>query len=134
MGKDGGPRFLHKEIFQRVNFLLQAANLVLKADPNNVELCRHYIATMRLVAEKHVIRLHPHIKRSFCKKCNVVLLPGHTSMVRSRSKSEPHTVVTCKLCGTMKRFMWRKSHQLWIDKQEAWCDYNQQDKKSIKLK
>ncbi|GFO32143.1 ribonuclease p protein component 4 [Plakobranchus ocellatus] len=129
MGKDN-TRFLHKEIFQRVNFLHQAANLVLKTDPSNIELCQHYISTMRLVAEKHVIRISPSIKRTFCKSCNVVLVPGQTARIRGRSKSEPHTVVTCKICGAIKRFMWRKVYELWSEKQEAWIDANKREKKS----
>ncbi|XP_005098148.1 ribonuclease P protein subunit p21 [Aplysia californica] len=119
MGKDAA-RYIHKEIYQRVNFLHQAAKLVLKQDPSNYGLCRYYISTMRTVAEKHVIRIHPAIKRTYCKHCNVILLSGQTCRIRSRSTSEPHTVVTCLLCGTIKRFMWRASYQLWLDKPEAW--------------
>ncbi|XP_013080648.2 ribonuclease P protein subunit p21-like [Biomphalaria glabrata] len=119
MGKDG-PRFVHKEIFQRVNFLYQAAQMVLKQDPKNIELCRYYISTMKTVAEKHVIRIHPCIKRTYCKKCNVVFVSGKTCRIRSRSQSEKHTVVTCLLCGNIKRYMWRKNYSLWPDKDEAW--------------
>ncbi|KAH9508442.1 Ribonuclease P protein subunit p21 [Bulinus truncatus] len=100
--------------------ILTAAQMVLKQDPRNIELCRYYIATMRTVAEKHVIRIHPSIKRTYCKKCNVILLSGKTCRIRSRSKSEKHTVVTCLLCGNIKRYMWRKNYCLWVDKTEAW--------------
>ncbi|CAG5129988.1 unnamed protein product [Candidula unifasciata] len=123
MGKNkDGARFVNKEIFQRVNFLYQAAQLAFRQDPTNHDMCRYYISTMRMVAEKHVIRIHPKMKRTICKCCNMLLVPGRTSRIRFRSKSETHTVVTCLLCGTIKRFMWRKSHQLWMDKPEAWLN------------
>ncbi|XP_059146538.1 ribonuclease P protein subunit p21-like [Physella acuta] len=83
---------------------------------------------MRTVAEKHVIRIHPSIKRTFCKSCNIVLVSGHTCRIRLRSKKETHTVVTCLLCGTIKRFMWRKSYNFWLDRPEAWL--NKEKKKS----
>ena len=126
-----------KDIYRRVNFLFQAAKLVLKQDPTNHKLCQYYISTMRTVAEKHVLRMHPDMKRSFCKNCNVILLSGNTCRVRARSKCEPHTVVTCLLCGNIKRFMWRKSYQLWLDKPEAWLSekkYKWKTKKGEKSK
>ncbi|CAL1537403.1 unnamed protein product [Lymnaea stagnalis] len=75
---------------------------------------------MRTVAQKHVIRMHPSIKRSFCKSCNIILISGQTCRIRFRSRSEKHTVVTCLHCGTMKRFMWRQNYNLWLDRPEAW--------------
>jgi len=109
-----------KEGFKRVNFLFQAAKLVLLQDPRNYKLCRYYIKTMLTVAEKYQIRTHPEIKRTYCKSCSIILLSGKTCRVRAKSKSEPHTIVTCLLCGSIKRYMWRRDYQLWLDKPEAW--------------
>jgi len=119
-----GVKCDNKDMHKRANYLFQAAKLVLKQDPKNVNLCRHYITTMRTVAEKHQIKFHPTIKRSFCKSCNIILVSGVTCRVRAKSKSEPHTVITCLLCGTIKRFMWRKQYRLWLDNPDAWLSEN----------
>ncbi|XP_025103153.1 ribonuclease P protein subunit p21-like [Pomacea canaliculata] len=119
MGKDGS-RFVNKEVFQRINFLYQAAHFALVQTPSQPQLCCFYINTLRTVAEKHVIRLHPEMKRTICKKCCILLLPGITATVRSKKKGEKCTLVSCLECGNVKRFPWRKTHQLWIEKPDAW--------------
>ncbi|KAL8576620.1 hypothetical protein ACOMHN_025095 [Nucella lapillus] len=108
-----------KESFQRINYLYQAAYLCLQQSPPNPEQSRFYIHTLKTVAEKHVIRLHPEIKRSICKKCYTLLVPGITSTCRTKKKGE-NAVISCLHCGSVKSFPWKKNYQLWVEKPEAW--------------
>ncbi|CAI9720891.1 P subunit p21-like [Octopus vulgaris] len=119
MGKcDKGIPF--KESFQRINFLYQAAYLTLTVNPQNTGLVRFYINTLKTIAQRQVLRLDPHLKRTICKRCFSLLVPGLTATIRSRRRREKHTVVTCLECGLVKRFLWRPDHQLWIDNPAAW--------------
>ncbi|GAB1600803.1 ribonuclease P protein subunit p21-like [Argonauta hians] len=109
-----------KESFQRINFLYQAAYLTLTVNPQNTGLVRFYINTLKTIAQRQVLRLDPHLKRTICKKCFSLLVPGLTAKIRSRGSREKHSVVTCLECGMVKRFLWRPDHQLWIDNPAAW--------------
>ncbi|CEL97800.1 unnamed protein product [Vitrella brassicaformis CCMP3155] len=63
---------------QRLNYLYQAAHQIGTKSP---ALGRYYLATMKEVALKHVIRLEPAVKHSFCKTCCSLLVPGQTAHV-----------------------------------------------------
>ncbi|XP_028415927.1 ribonuclease P protein subunit p21-like [Dendronephthya gigantea] len=108
----------NKEAYTRMNFLYQASQTVLMENPQNVELSRFYIFTMKNIGQKLLCKIDPSIKRTVCKYCHSVLIPGVTSTVRVRGKREKHVVVTCLDCGTLKRFNTRKNYQLWCEQQE----------------
>ncbi|XP_070579779.1 ribonuclease P protein subunit p21-like [Ptychodera flava] len=108
----------NREAFQRMNFLYQAAHCTLVHNPDNVELARFYITTMRTIAKRLVLRIDPSIKRTICKKCNSLLVPGVTATVRMRAKREQHLVVACLSCKAVKRFLAREGYQLWSEKTE----------------
>jgi len=55
------------DTFARINYLYQIAHAIY---PINPILARNYIKEMREIAQKHVTRIDPTIKRTFCKKCN----------------------------------------------------------------
>ncbi|KAF2202102.1 Rpr2-domain-containing protein [Delitschia confertaspora ATCC 74209] len=66
---------------------------------------------LRAVSLKGQIRLSPEMKRSICKSCNTVLIPGHTSTSRIENTSRKGTkpwadvlVIQCHFCGSQKRF------------------------------
>lgn len=72
---------------------------------------RQLLAHLRAVSRRTQIRLTPDIKRSICKRCDALLVPGSTSTItvenRSRNRNKPWadvSVVTCIACGTAKRF------------------------------
>ncbi|XP_071485135.1 ribonuclease P protein subunit p21-like [Diadema antillarum] len=104
---------------QRMNYLYQAAHCVLTQNPENSQLARFYIETMRRVSAKLVMRLQPDIKRTVCKKCSALLVPGVTATVRVRGRRQRHVVVRCLDCGTIKRFNSNDKHVLWVEKPEA---------------
>ncbi|KAL2007455.1 hypothetical protein VTN00DRAFT_8893 [Thermoascus crustaceus] len=81
--------------------------------PTTRTLClpRQYISQMRGVSLKSQLRLPVEVKRSFCKRCEVLLVPGLNCTEKienpSRGGKKPWAdvlVVRCTACGTVKRF------------------------------
>lgn len=69
------------------------------------------LAHLRAVSRKSQIRLAPDLKRSICKRCDALLVPGSTSTNhlenKSRNGSKPWAdvlVVTCIACQAAKRY------------------------------
>ena len=74
-------------------------------------LSRLYVAHLRSVSRKAVIRLSPEMKHTICKRCNAILEPGSTSSIQvdnaSRGGRKPHAdvlAISCNACGLVKRF------------------------------
>ncbi|KAI0823617.1 Rpr2-domain-containing protein [Trametes gibbosa] len=70
------------------------------------ELSRSYVGTMRTVGQKTMVRMDPSMKRTLCKTCDTVLLPGSTVTVRIRPSLQPNgqsVVHTCLTCQTLRR-------------------------------
>jgi ribonuclease P protein subunit RPR2 len=74
-----------------------------KTYETNPELARNYVKTARKIAMAARVRLPTDYKRSLCKKCNTLLVPGKTSRIRTKPKRESHIVVTCLNCGSPTR-------------------------------
>lgn len=118
MGKTKNASIPQKDIYRRMNFLYQAAHTVLVVSPQDWDLSRHYTSTLKTLARKNVLRLHPNLKRSLCKKCDIILIAGLTAKVRVKSEREEHVVVTCIHCGFARRFLTRKDYVLWHERPE----------------
>ncbi|XP_016131580.1 ribonuclease P protein subunit p21-like [Sinocyclocheilus grahami] len=110
-----------KEAYQRLNFLYQAAHCVLAQNPENIELARFYCFTQKTISKRLVLRQDPSVKRTICKKCCTLLIPGVTSTVRQKRGPwrQRKTVVRCLSCGLTKRFPNNPKHKLWVDQPEA---------------
>ncbi|KIJ91944.1 hypothetical protein K443DRAFT_464350 [Laccaria amethystina LaAM-08-1] len=69
------------------------------------DLARSYVHALKVVGQKTTVKMDPSIKRTLCKGCNVVLVPGSTAIVRvKRSSSHRHSVVyTCTGCKSSRR-------------------------------
>ncbi|KAI0682543.1 RNAse P Rpr2/Rpp21/SNM1 subunit domain-containing protein [Cytidiella melzeri] len=70
-----------------------------------VDLARTYVRSMKVIGKKTTVRMDPTVKRTLCKKCAIVLVPGSTALVRVKS-SGPHGHVvlwTCLACKTTRR-------------------------------
>ena len=133
--KSGGSGVPQKHLYSRLSFLHQAASyLAVASDPastgdssgsgvvstsaqaiegksgsshDTTRLLTH----LRCVSRKSQIRLQPKVKRTICKRCDALLIPGKTSsesIVNSSKGSQkpPADVleIRCKKCGTVKRF------------------------------
>ena len=108
----------NREAYNRMNFLYQASHEVLRKNPENLELSRFYTFTMKSIRQKLLCKMEPSIKRTICKYCHSVLIPGLTSTVRVKGKRERHLVVRCLDCGTLKRFNTQKDYQLWGEQEQ----------------
>ncbi|XP_016311926.1 ribonuclease P protein subunit p21-like isoform X2 [Sinocyclocheilus anshuiensis] len=100
------------EAYQRLNFLYQAAHCVLAQNPENTELARFYCLTQKTISKRLVLRQDPSVKRTICKKCCTLLIPG--GPMRQRK-----TIVRCLSCGLTKQFPNNPKHKLWVDQPEA---------------
>ncbi|KAM3619425.1 uncharacterized protein V6R79_007911 [Siganus canaliculatus] len=110
-----------KEAYQRMNYLYQAAHCVLSQNSENVELARFYCFTQKTIARRLVLRQDPSVKRTLCKKCCSLLIPGVTATTRQRRKNKKtrFTVVRCLSCGQSKTLLNNPDHCLWVDRPEA---------------
>ncbi|XP_031567119.1 ribonuclease P protein subunit p21-like [Actinia tenebrosa] len=115
MGRKKPTLAANKDAFTRINFLYQAASITLATNPRNTGLVRFYMNSLTSVAQKNVLRLDPSIKRTVCKKCHSLLVPGVTCKVRTKAKRECHVVVTCLCCKKVKRFLSREDYALWSE-------------------
>ncbi|XP_075594571.1 ribonuclease P protein subunit p21 isoform X3 [Balearica regulorum gibbericeps] len=70
-----------REALQRLNFLFQAAHWVL---PHSPALARFYCSTQRGAARRLVLRMAPSVKRTVCRRCCSLLLPGAGGCLRLR--------------------------------------------------
>ncbi|GAA5934672.1 ribonuclease P protein subunit RPR2 [Sporobolomyces koalae] len=69
-------------------------------------ISRHLVRMMKEVAKKATVRMDPAVKRTLCKHCDAVLVPGVSSSVRIKpSRPHAHLVVyTCSACLAQRRF------------------------------
>ncbi|KAI8590780.1 RNAse P Rpr2/Rpp21/SNM1 subunit domain-containing protein [Geranomyces variabilis] len=66
-------------------------------------LSRFYIRTRRAVERKLVLRSHPAFKRSLCKHCKGLLLPGVSASVKVKvEQGRPIVLTSCGSCGTRR--------------------------------
>ncbi|KAE8294546.1 Ribonuclease P protein subunit p21 [Larimichthys crocea] len=117
-----------KEAYQRLNYLYQAAHCVLSQNAENVKLARFYCFTQRTIARRLVLRQDPSVKRTLCKKCCSLLIPGITATVRQRRKNSKtrFTVMRCLSCGQSKTLLNNPDHRLWVDQPEAQMEQRKQ--------
>ncbi|KAF8252347.1 Rpr2-domain-containing protein, partial [Wilcoxina mikolae CBS 423.85] len=109
----------NSHLFARLSHLYQASTALATPDTSNeaqlnsstVNLSRFYLSCLRSVAKKSVIRLDPSIKRTICKRCDALLIPGVSCEHRIENKSKNGKkrwadvlIVECKTCRTVKRF------------------------------
>lgn len=70
------------------------------------DLARAYVRDMRAIGMKTNMRMDPAVKRTLCKGCDMVLVPGLTAQVRVNTSSNAGNVVcyTCLSCHKPRRF------------------------------
>ncbi|KZV67191.1 Rpr2-domain-containing protein [Peniophora sp. CONT] len=72
---------------------------------NTSDISRSYVHDMRQVAQKTTIRMDPSVKRSVCRRCDAILIPGVTSRTRI-GPSGPHghgLFTSCLSCKVIRR-------------------------------
>ena len=133
MAKDKLPKpkgVPNKHLHARTSFLYQAASYLTLRSSVNVEeaesrgaapsdagrvqqpsrLALQLGSDLHTVSRKAQLRLSIDLKRSMCKSCNTILVPGQTAVqtIENESKggSKPWAdvfVVSCKVCGSKRR-------------------------------
>lgn len=83
--KSGGG-VLQKDVVQRLNYLYQAAHVALNMNPPNLTLAQYYAATMNQLSLRGTLKLSPHIKRTICKRCSMLLLPRITQKLQFKKR------------------------------------------------
>ena len=87
-----------KEIaMERIGILFVLAKKELGKNP---ERSRRYVELARKIGMRYNVRFSKELKKSFCKNCNTLLIPGKTSQVRIQSKTKS-IVVRCKNCDSV---------------------------------
>lgn len=131
-GKKSEPGGSQRHIRARISFLHKAANLLQQhayikqkdcqedGDNQNAtsqsyplisSLPRQYVSQMRGISLKSQQRLPIEVKRSICKRCDLILIQGTTceGEIRNESRGQKKPwadvrVVRCRACGVEKRF------------------------------
>ncbi|KAJ7495909.1 RNAse P Rpr2/Rpp21/SNM1 subunit domain-containing protein [Mycena galericulata] len=125
--KDEAPNasnIVNKDIMQRLNFMYQASVYlsgvlpVAPASPSASpkrrkrtrkmtvhDLSKSYVDSMKVVANKTMVKMDPAVKRTLCNGCNIVLIPGSTASVRvTTSKHHGHVMLyRCDSCNSTRR-------------------------------
>ncbi|KAI9459101.1 Rpr2-domain-containing protein [Russula earlei] len=69
------------------------------------DIGRGYVRAMRLIGQKTTVKMDPTVKRTLCKGCDTVLIPGLSATVRVHGSGAHRHVITtnCLRCGTARR-------------------------------
>ncbi|KAB0804222.1 hypothetical protein PPYR_01192 [Photinus pyralis] len=110
MTQSGVKKCVGKDIFERMNYLLQLSSI---AKPEASALYSHLLIN---VSQKAVQRMEPEVKRSICKRCHTLMIPGVSAQVRIRKKQLRWK---CGKCLATKVFKTNPEYKLWIDHKEA---------------
>lgn len=106
------PR-VSKDHYARVSYLFQAASFYAS---RGVPVMSNMMArNVDLVSKRTVLKLLPHLKRTMCKKCFLVLIPGLTLSMKIENRLKEHEnkgkspkadvlVHSCLKCNNQKRY------------------------------
>lgn len=87
---------------ERIKILFSLARKELNKHP---ERAKRYVELARKISLRYNIRL-ARLKRSFCKKCNTLLIAGKTSIHRLDSDKKTLNII-CKNCGNIIRIPYK---------------------------
>ncbi|KAI9565161.1 hypothetical protein GHT06_008937 [Daphnia sinensis] len=113
--------------FQRMNFLYQASVVMLNAVPSCSSLSSFYGTNMVSIGKKLQLKLDPSLKRTMCKGCKSLLIPGKTAVIKiqkpliSKKKKKRQKnynkiqVWKCLLCKCVKTYILKPDYVLWSE-------------------
>jgi len=79
---------------ERIKYLFELAK-------KNPEMSKRYLYILWKIKLKARVKLPKYIKRSFCKKCFTLWIPGKTCKIRIRKK---WIILTCLGCGRVYKW------------------------------
>ncbi|XP_024086018.1 ribonuclease P protein subunit rpr2-like [Cimex lectularius] len=113
----GKHKFQNKEAVHRINYLYQAAEHARRmGSKDGKKLMYLYGVLLKKVSEKTQTKLDYNLKRTICKGCSAILVPGDTAVVRVAKKPNQQIIWICNTCGTYRVFGTRPDYELWEDK------------------
>ncbi|RLG80323.1 MAG: ribonuclease P [Thermoprotei archaeon] len=93
---------------QRMKYLFKLA--LEEARRRRYNLASRYVELVVKYGHKARVKPPRYIRRGYCRKCKVPLIPGLTARVRIQSEGKGSRVVmTCLRCGWIRRFMIKTS-------------------------
>ena len=88
---------------ERIERLLELAKDELD---KNSERSRDYVKLARKIGMRYNVRLKKDQKRTFCKKCNQLLIDKKTSKIEIDSKKKLK-IIKCLNCGNIYRYSYK---------------------------
>ncbi len=102
---------------QRIKLLYNKALEELRN--GNITYTRDIVELILRISLANRIRIPRYIRRSICKNCYILLVPGVTATIRLRRQGKfAYKVVKCRLCGWIKRYPYKGSSRSKVSKQE----------------
>lgn len=99
-----GRGVLRDLALQRITHLYELA--LLETKRGRLDLAKRYVELIIRLSRKAQVRPLKYIRRGYCRRCRIPLIPGLTSRIRVRSEGKgSRVVVTCLQCGWRRRFM-----------------------------
>ncbi len=95
-------KYMRRIARERIEILYDLA--LREARGGDEELSRRYVEHILNLSRKYNVRLPREMKRSICKECHTILIPGRTAQVRLKKGK---VVVKCLRCGNYKRYRYR---------------------------
>lgn len=93
---------------ERIRILYRMAREVFSQDP---ALAKRYVELAKRIGMRTRVRIPKELKYLTCKKCHNLLIPGANCRVRVRADGGTRTIVTCLMCGSIKRYPATKEKQ-----------------------
>jgi ribonuclease P protein subunit RPR2 len=107
---------------QQWNHLYQAAQFSLckhiqngQQSMNESAVSNYYTHLSVNVAKKSLLKIEPQVKRTVCKGCEGLLLPGLTAQVRILKKPACVIQWRCMRCQTWKKFPSIRRYEAWFE-------------------
>jgi len=91
---------------KRINILFNLAEK--EAEKENLKRVKRYIELARKIGMKAQYTLPKDLKRKFCKKCNMLLLPGKTCSVRADKEKK---TIKCFYCNNITRYKYDRKNR-----------------------
>ena len=98
------PEWQKRIAKERIHILFELAKENFEKNP---ERSKRYVQLMRRIGLRYNVRLPKHIRRSFCKQCNTLLIPGKTAIVRTNKKRKA-VIIKCLECRKIYRYPYVK--------------------------
>ena len=116
-GGNSSKQIANRDNFARLSYLYQLSNhFTTSSSPTSNSqhlqtiLARGYDRNLDLLSKRTLTKLSPSVKRTICKKCHVMLIPGMTMSIRIENNSKSHDpkndvlAYRCLTCGECQRF------------------------------